>query len=141
MLRIAASSGPLWAAEIVTKNGIIRISAVVVIFIQHSLAQLMKNARDRTTPTNELWILNEPPAARIMPEWRLRSNGQTLPYRLRKVCRQSTQFPVAGLSRRDRLGFFGNNQDRPRIIFPDASRLVSQEAGLRNDLLIVYNCR
>jgi PadR family transcriptional regulator PadR len=39
------------------------------------------------------------------------------------------------------LFFFGNNQDRPRIIFPDASRLVSQEAGLRNDLLIVYNCR
>src|SRR5690348_11146738 len=36
------------------------------------------------------------------------------------------------------LVFFGNNQDRPRIIFPDASRLVSQEAGLRNDLLIVY---
>jgi len=69
------------------------------------------------------------------------SDGQTLPYRLRKVCRQRTQFPVAGLSRRDRLGFFGNNQDRPRIIFPDASRLVSQEAGLRNDLLIVYNCR
>jgi len=69
------------------------------------------------------------------------SDGQTLRYRLRKVCRQCTQFPVAGLSRRDRLGFFGNNQDRPRIIFPDASRLVSQEAGLRNDLLIVYNCR
>src|SRR6184192_2458497 len=36
--------------------------------------------------------------------------------------------------------FFENNQDRPRIIFADASRLVTQEAGLRNDMLIVYNC-
>jgi hypothetical protein len=34
-----------------------------------------------------------------------------------------------------------NNQDLSKIILPYAGRLVTHEAGLCNDALIVYNCR